>query len=442
MRALVLNFFAMIYFLAFNTEIKAQEVIGGIKKTFSLKETIEFAFNNSPGFDSLPRKTRIAELEAKTAAFKILPRLDLKTTHGRSVKSPHTDDNRNLSRFEVGLSESIYDNGVINTENQIAGLKKRMADLEYRDSRDQLLLELVNQLVDYSSKIKIIEIEERQLGLVNNEFEMVSKDYHQGIKTKKDFLRFKTYPIRRELDVTNAKIEAEKSKKILLKLIGYKSSPVDQVDFEIIDLEKRVEQPIISPSFKVENHLQYKIVKLQKEINLLLKDMVRRKRLPQLFLDANLTYSSENYLGSQYSLSEKAIFGWEALVTLKYNFLDWGTRSRDYEIQKQNLIVEENELDAKLLAIRADINQYSINLDKLRKSYELAKEWVVLETSNIEYIGREYRSGKVQYLDLTAGVNDYSDAQKRFYNVCAALQKSIYSIYYNQGVLYEVLLKK
>lgn len=77
----------------------------------------------------------------------------------------------------------------------------------------------------------------------------------------------------------------------------------------------------------------------------------------------------------------------------------------------------------------------------MRKSYHLAKEWVAIELTNIEYIGREYRNGKVQYLDMIAGLNALSDAQNKFYAVSAELHNVQFNILYHKGNLYDLLVK-
>ncbi|MEK6626691.1 MAG: hypothetical protein AABY86_17110, partial [Bdellovibrionota bacterium] len=73
--------------------------------------------------------------------------------------------------------------------------------------------------------------------------------------------------------------------------------------------------------------------------------------------------------------------------------------------------------------------------------YELARELLSLEKNNIDFIEREYRNGKIQYLDLVIGLNDYSDAQIKFYTSASDLQTARYTVLYHQGKLYEELLK-
>ncbi|MBK8202129.1 MAG: TolC family protein [Bdellovibrionales bacterium] len=129
------------------------------------------------------------------------------------------------------------------------------------------------------------------------------------------------------------------------------------------------------------------------------------------------------------------------MLIVKYNFMDWGTRARDYEISVQKDMIKSNEIDTSLLDLRATLNQLNSRLENVRKSYHLAKEWVAIELTNIEYIGREYRNGKVQYLDMIAGLNALSDAQNKFYSVSAELHNVQFNILYHKGSLYDLLVK-
>jgi outer membrane protein TolC len=426
-----------LFFIAFFA--RADEAKRLEKSVFTLKDSILFARENSPAFDDLKRKLQISEMNEKSAAFKILPSLDLVAKNGVSGSSPK-DTAGHPSEFKLGLTESLYDNGVSRTNHQMAILDKNKSELEFEDKKAKLALDVATRFVDYSLKLKLLDIQERQLKLVNTQFEMVSNGYHQGLKTKRDFLRFKSYPIRREIDVADAKNNAEISRQELLKAIGAKSESPGPKDFAPVNLDSIFDSPTELPA-RIEDHLQYRAAILEKKMNRLGVDLVRKKNLPEWLLTAGLAYSSSDYLGTQQSFSDNAKIGWEALLVVKYNFMDWGTRARDYEISVQKDMIKSNEIDTSLLGLRATLNQLNSRLENVRKSYHLAKEWVAIELTNIEYIGREYRNGKVQYLDMIAGLNALSDAQNKFYSVSADLHNVQFNILYHKGNLYELLVK-
>ncbi|MBK7845069.1 MAG: TolC family protein [Bdellovibrionales bacterium] len=426
-----------LFLIAFLT--RADEARGLDKSIFTLKDSILFATDNSPAFDDLRRNLQISEMNEKSAAFKMLPSLDLVAKNGISGSSPKDTDGY-PSEFKLGLTESLYDNGASRTNHQIAVLDKSKSELEFQDKKSKLALDVATRFVDYSLKLKLLDIQERQLKLVKTQFEEVSNGYHQGLKTKRDFLRFKSYPIRREIDVAEAKNNAEISRQELLKAIGAKSESSGPKEFAPVNLDSTFDSLTELPS-KIEDHLQYRIAVLEKKMNRLGVDLVRKKNLPEWLLTAGLSYSSSNYLGTQQNFSDNAKIGWEALLVVQYNFMDWGTRARDYEISVHKEMIKSNEIDTSLLGLQATLNQLNSRLENVRKSYHLAKEWVSIELANVEYIGREYRNGKVQYLDMITGLKDLSDAQNRFYTVSAEFHNVQYDLLYHKGSLYDLLVK-
>ncbi|MBK9037736.1 MAG: hypothetical protein IPL83_01030 [Bdellovibrionales bacterium] len=95
--------------------------------------------------------------------------------------------------------------GASRANHQIAILDKNIGLSWSLRTKAKLALDVATRFVDYSLKLKLLDIQERQLKLVKTEFEMVSNGYHRGLKTKRVSSDSKSYPIRREIDVTDAK---------------------------------------------------------------------------------------------------------------------------------------------------------------------------------------------------------------------------------------------
>ncbi|MBI2521133.1 MAG: TolC family protein [Bdellovibrio sp.] len=420
-------------------KITAESALSQVE-SFDLKKAILFAIQNSPSFDSLKRQVNISELEEKSAAAKLLPSLDFTATHGIVDTSPRTDEVPWDSKLNIELTESLYDNGVTRRNHRIAVLAKNQAEFNFQDQKNKNSLEIASQFLLYSLNIKLLEIQENQFSLVSKQYEMISKDYYQGIKTKNDFLRFKTQVGRAEIDLVNAKSAVEKSQQELQRLIGIELTSNAEIVFVPIPLDNLNNEVPVS-SFNLENHLQYKTAQIQKEINQLNVDLIARKNLPEWFLSTGVSYGSADYLETGRSFSDNALVSWNALLTVKYNFFDWGIRSRDREVAIHKNNIQNNELDANLLSLKSSLNQLQINIKQIQKNFGLAKDLLSLEKSNIDFIEREYRNGKAQYLDLITGLNNLADAKIKFYSAASDLQTARYTLLYHQGKLYEDLLK-
>jgi outer membrane protein TolC len=410
------------------------------KQEFDLKKAIAFASANAPEFDSLKKQLYVTELELLSASARLYPSLDLTATHGIQDASPRSSISPWGSDFNLSLTESLYDNGVGQTNKQVALLNKQEAELHFKDQKNTLSLTIVSQFVAFSLNVKLLEIQEKQFGFVSRQYELISKDYYHGIKTKKDFLRFKTQVNRSEIDLSNAKKTVLKSKQELQRLIGIDLYSQTDVAFLPIPLDALTSKITETPE-KLENHIQLKTVQIQKEINQLNADLVARKNLPEFFVSSGINYGSSNYLGTNQSFTDNQKLGWNALLTVKYNFFDWGIRSRDSDIANQKKLILNNDLDSQLLSLKSTLNQLKINIAQIQNNYDLSKELLSLEKSNLDFIEREYHNGKIQYLDLVAGLNNFADAQNKFYTSTADLLTAKYTILYHQGNLYEELLK-
>jgi outer membrane protein TolC len=408
-------------------------------QVFDLKKSIQFAIEHSPAFDTLKRQVSIAEFEKKSASARFLPSLDLSATHGLQDSSPRTSGPWG-SELRLDLVENFYDNGVTQTNYEIAVFKRKQAELIFQEKSNRISLDIVTQFLIYSLNVKLLEIQDKQVKLVNKQYNLISKDYYQGIKTKNDFLRFKTQVSRYEIDLVNSKNAVEKSKQELQRLIGVELLTQSNIDFVPFALGT-IEEFFPESSLRIEDHLQYKVAEVQKEINKLDYDLVRKKNLPEWFVSSGVSYGSSQYLGKGQSFTQNDQLSWNALLTVKYNFFDWGVRSNDRQIAAEKNIVLDNGLKSDLLILKSDLNQFIINISQVKRNYGLAKELLSLEKNNIDFVEVEYRNGKIQYLDLITGLNNLTDAQIRFYSAASDLQSLKFTSLYHQGKLYEELIK-
>ena len=422
-------------------------------RSLGLKEAVEFAIGHSPAFDSLKRQLNIADLQERTATARLLPSLDLSATQGIQDSSPRTVTNSPwASQLNLGLVETLYDNGVTWTNRKIAKLMREQAQYNFEDQKNQISLDVVTQFLAYSLDVKLLQIQEKQFKLVSRQYEMISKDYYQGIKTKNDYLRFKTQVSRSEIDLVTARGTVEKAKIELRRIIGTGREPGEgasesslqpstpTLDFVPIPLEALKSEEVDS-NVSLEDHFRFRSSQVQKEINRLTSDLTERKLWPEWTLASGLSYGSSNYLGTGQTLSDNAVVGWNALLTVTYNIFDWGIRSRDREVAIQTKVIQGNQLDIEMLALGSQLSQLQINVRQVQKNYGLAKELLSLEQSNIQFIEREYRNGKVQYLDLINGLNNLSDAEIKFSSAVSDLQVARYTFLYHQGKLYDAILK-
>src|SRR5690606_19899042 len=100
--------------------------------------------------------------------------------------------NHKISAFSLTLSEKLYDNGIAYTQNKLAQLKLEQLQKNLILERDRLCLELAREYLNYATLNKLFEIRKSRHKMLLKQFKIVSNAYHQGARTRQDFLRLKT----------------------------------------------------------------------------------------------------------------------------------------------------------------------------------------------------------------------------------------------------------
>jgi outer membrane protein TolC len=73
------------------------------------------------------------------------------------------------------------------------------------------------------------------------------------------------------------------------------------------------------------------------------------------------------------------------------------------------------------------------DLDRASKSFQTDQELLSLEEETFESLERQYREGKVSYLDLTEARNSFLDARTRFFTSYFETLRSLAQYRYLEG---------
>ncbi|MGK5085861.1 TolC family protein [Bdellovibrionota bacterium FG-1] len=240
---------------------------------FTLNAAVRFALENSPAFDTAQKTEAVRELEYRSAITKLLPAVDFSATHGLQNNISISGDNTLLtpnpaspwySSLGLGMSATLYDNGVSLTNLKITGLNRDLAAVSTLKARDSLILSVVAEFYRYSLDTSLREVKKQQQALLYKQFQTLSSQYQQGFKTKSDFLRLKTQVQQAEIDQMNAQNNIERSAAELRKLIGIGFRETALSDFEPVTVrrERQIEAkiPVKAPVFEV--IYEYRISKI------------------------------------------------------------------------------------------------------------------------------------------------------------------------------------
>ena len=419
----------------------------------SLKDTVRFALDHSPGFDSAKKTQLVRELERRNSIAKILPSLDLSTTNGLQNNIPISGTTATLltpnptapwySSFNLGLTENLYDNGISLTGIDVANLNGELAAVGFLKSRDSLTLNVVTEFYQFSLANMLLEVKKQQEAVLEKQFKTLSSEYTQGFKTRSDYLRLKAQVQRAEIDRISTENTLDLATTELRRLLGAEPNS-EAVTFQPLEVDPEksvaVAFPDSPPSF--ENLYDYKITKIQEDINGKSVSLVKRNYWPQASVTSGIAYSNQNYINSTTAFSSGHQLSWNALLLLQYNIWDWGSRKRNVEISEYNQDIQEDTLNQGLYDLHSKTTSLMSNLQRIKRNYKLNQELLVLEGKSNRDLESQYREGKVTYLDLITELNSILDAKVQFYTAHFDALTALAQYKFYEGKIYESILEK
>lgn len=406
----------------------------------SLKDAAAYAIQRSPALNTSQRQALIAEEERKNARAAFLPTLDLTSAHGLQRNYPKTSVHEPWSStFSLNLAETLYDNGESITRHRIATLQEEIGHQALLRDRDRLLLSVATAYYQFGLAEKLLEIQKEQHAVLKLQVELVKESYRQGVKTRKDYLRFQTQLNRSDIELLSATNNLQKADLALRRLLGVPLDSTERFDFTVDE-----SRPVVprQTDFKLDAHRDFRLAELHRRVSDLNSELARRKLWPELGLVAGANYGASDYMGTGIPPHENDKFGWSALVTLKYNILDWGVRRRNSEIAAHRAFIRSNELEGELLGLREELNVLQVDLRKLQDGFHLSEDLFKLERANLSLITNEYRQGKVQYLDYITSLQNFASAKSTYYNSLFDLKRGVLARRYHEGTIHEALQGK
>ena len=413
----------------------------------NLPAALHFALEHAPSFDSARRNATIGALESKNAIAKLMPSADFTTTDGLQNQSPNALNTPWTSQLNLSLSENIYDNGESWTKHHIADTNREVQALSYLKAREQLAFDVAKEFYNYSLNSKLIEVTRQQYTTLQRQFASLSAQYRAGLKPQKDFLRFKAQVQRSEINLLTAENNVRTSRIELQRLLGIDVLDPAETnqpapDFTPIEPGGIEQVPKVAPPYHAT--FDFRIAELQRQIDQATENLTKRKVWPELYATSTVSYQYSNFLniGTDGGGPSSNLWTWNALLTLKYNIWDFGTRRRDADIAEHQREISNNKVRDGLLKVQSEMEKVMRQLEKGEADYRLARELLKLSIESFNFIDEEYRRGKVSYLDITNSLDELLDAKTRFYTAYFGLLQAIAGYRYYEGKLYESLAEK
>ncbi len=403
----------------------------------SLKETLEFAIQNSPTLQKSKIQRQLADYDVSDRRSAFLPSLDFESSVGLAKEKFSFPEEPWRSALNLKLTENLYDNGKSFTLLSKANLAREIAEVSLKRDRDKLVLDVTLLLYQYSNVKNLTLAKKDQLELIQKQFSSVGSQYQGGLRTRRDYLRFKTEAQSAELQARQAQNDVEKLKTSLRKLLG---DETNTLDFAVIPVESL---PSTETKIDLQNSqtYEYRIADLTTRLSNYDVTLAQQAYWPNLNLSGGLSYGNSQFINSQNSFRDTENYNANIGLTLTFNLWDWGIRSRQIERARSSVSIAENDLKSKRLEVSELLKNLNLDFETLQSNFALSQELLKAQEDAYKLIRRDYQDGQVTYTDLIDSLAKLLAAKTQFFESRYQLAGAIARYHYYQGTLYETALK-
>lgn len=423
-------------------------------ETWNLQRTVREAVAQSPTLEVTRRDLVSREFDVVVARSAILPQLSLSASHGIAGTDPWSvtpyatepTATQPVSNASLLLSETLYNNGLNGMKRDMAAKRLDLAKLNYDVARDRLVLEVMDKYYKYSLAEALEDVQQTQLNLLRRQFNTISTQYNQGVKTRRDFLRFKAEVRRSEIELLTAKSSVTRAQTDVLKTVGLATGASENVQLQPVPVElDSIKKPAKGESaalIPAANHREAKALAFERELAEDDFAVLKRTNGFEITWTAEAGYGSKDYWRTGRTFDENKGGNWNTLINFKWTLWDWGAKNATVSIaaeaRSQALATARGkslELESQLLGLQLELNQGYQN-------FILSEELLDLELANSDAIAADFRNGRVNYLDLTTSLTALLRARQGLYSSFFDLKTSLARQSYHEATIYEEFAEK
>jgi outer membrane protein TolC len=407
----------------------------------SLPWLLKLTEENSPLIRKAEELLHVAEMEKENARAAFFPTIDLDLTHGVQDASSSTRETPWASGVNLVMNENLWDgNSPLGnwTKWRIAKVKFEKAKLEFEEQRDQQLLSVAQAYYDWSNSVQQRRIDESKRDLLRRQFNVLEAQYKQRLKTKRDVLRIETEIRRMQMAILGRDNEVDLGFQKLAGVIGVERAALEAE--KIQDEEppppaaaSAVTDPPPPPELKAADNRKARILDYARKQSELEAKLARWDYLPQALLRGSVGYHNHDYIDTSTTWEATQSWDWSALLILRYNLWDFGTRRRNQEIARVKARNIVNDNTQTLLNLDNDLRDVWNKLREFREDVRMSRELLTLEQQSYSILEAEYRNGRASYLDLITNLNSWIDARSKYIDAYFGFKKQQAAYSFHKG---------
>tara|TARA_R110002049_G_scaffold616_11_gene3593 strand:+ start:9991 stop:11322 length:1332 start_codon:yes stop_codon:yes gene_type:complete len=414
MKKLILVCITTCFFLTTNAQEKIQKL--------SLQEAINFALENS-------YNTKISQNDILSAQKKVwetttigLPQIDGKVDYQNFIKQPIT-----LADFDQDGTNEEFVFGTKQNMNASVTLKQLLFDGSYlvglQASKTFLKIsEQANKKTEMLTKEAVINaygnvlVTENSITILESNIKILQKNYNDAKKIYENGLNEEEDV--EQLEITLGNLKNQLNSVIRMKEIGYQMlnlSLGNAIETKLILTdsldslaEENISLSLITETFNVNNHIDFKISENDRETKRLMMRLEQSKALPTLsaFINygAQANSDSFSFLNSNQRWFDSSLLGVSLNVPI---FSSFGRKAKTTQakiaLENADIKLEETKQRLSLEAQKAK-NDYQISID----NYQTSKK-------NVGLAERIEKKQRIKFFEGISSSFDLLQAQNQLY---------------------------
>jgi len=380
-----------------------------------------------------------------SARSNLLPSLVFQSNVARSFISPEaplTGFSGWTSNAALVLSQSLYSNGTHWRNLEKASLERSLRETDFRLAQESLAYEVLAAYADCSLFERRIVASQRKVQLLEAQFDLVKRQFRQGLKTQRDYQILEAELERSRLSLSETIYQKDNSFRTLEKLVGLEAGTLSQNGIALWTGELVVSKKTWfhgTREFDPEREsFDLKLLSISQELRKTELEESRRLYWPQLNLNAALSYGSNSWMGpSANAWADRDALETSIGLSLKWVLWDWGATSSTVQKSKADVLIAERRSFQKRIELEQDFAAVVQNIERQKKLLEVQQKIRGLERKSFVDIEKEYREGRSSYLDLLTGLDRDIQAELSFESEAFSYLKSVSLLKKYKGTLYE-----
>ncbi len=403
----------------------------------NLKDLLVIAAKNSQEINIAEKNYENANLNTKNEYAKFFPQMSARSNLGISDTIPKSKDNLWDSSIGVNLQETIYDNGRRHLGYKSSKINNEMMRLNLNLTKATHFISIIDAYYDYAAARKNLDLNNSKLAILKKQFKSIKNSYQSGIRKKEDFLRFRSQLSSTELIVKRSESSIKLAYNNISNLIGQRIDPSIQIISTPKITDIFITQISDDEKLSPQSHFLHKIHDLEKSVDAIDLKLVQKPRLPEVAVTASANYKTDSFIGTGNRITERDSFDWGVALQLSYTIWDHGTIKRNIQAKRNSLKINELNRLQSLESIDERQKSIMINIKLEKENYALNKQINETAKSTFEVIKRNYRYGKVNYLDYLNSITELFSSELAYINSYYGLKKTYARVLFHKGELNE-----